>query len=184
MAGYLTAPLARIKAILAGTYPAAPGPTDRQIPPATFAAGSYRLPLENPAFPAVTFERRFDLFWVSGKYTPGASGSENQSQGPHLRELAADLLVSYAITLPPTLTPPAESLLFGALTAASTKAAEDEAVVEWALCWKDNWLATDIVSIARRADWTCKKADTLRLVLTVPLDVIVQVAGVTSPGLG
>jgi hypothetical protein len=177
----------RIAAILAGTYPASPGADDRRITPGAFVSGSFRLPLENPKFPAVTVERRFDLRWVSQEYAGDDPNAENQSQGPHLVAASLDLRISYAFTQAPALAPPGQLLAMGAFEAATRKAHNDWRSIEWALCWWRNWggvSPASIVAIRRRGPVTCAPADGIRVELFAPLVVDLSLSATTDPGLG
>lgn len=177
----------RIGAILAGSYPVSPGADDRRITPNTFAEGSFRLPLENPKFPVVTVERRFDLRWVSQEYGGDDPTAENQSQGPHLVAVSLDLRISYAFTQAPALTPPGELLAMGAFEAATRKAQNDWRSIEWALCWWRNWSGVtpaSIVAIRRRGPVTCAPVDGVRVELFAPLVLDLSISATSDPGLG
>lgn len=187
MANTLDEVFARVRDIITGAYPAAPSGDDRQVTPGTFAVGSFRLPLENPKFPAVSVERRFDLRWSEQEYASDSPEVENQSQGPHLVAEGLDLRISYAFTQAPALVPPGQLLAMGAFEASTRKAQNDWRVLEWALCWRGNWTGTSprIVAIRRRGKVTTSKIDDVRIELSAPLviDLSVPVSS-GSPGLG
>lgn len=173
----LDALAARIAAIVAGTYPAAP--SDPYIPAGTFAAGGVFLPAQNPRFPSTAIvERRFDLVWERLGFDP--QGSENSTQGPWNRE--ADLLirVQYKIVQAPALAPTSTELVLGALEAASRKALNDAALIQWALLRPTAF--TGIATGALLGDATPEKSDSQRMVGIARVRFLLPQSIVTAPG--
>lgn len=177
----LDAVQARLLALLAGTYTTG----GRYCPPSTFVAGEVFLPRQNPRFPSGTasaaLNRRFDLHWRSLAYEGPNPNAENELLSPVVRAADVDLLVQYAITLPPALAPTDTELALGAMTAASLRALDDAALIEWAVAWTPNWSGVAIECI-RRGPSTTAKRDSLCLTLTIPLRILLSQDTSTTPG--
>lgn len=171
----------RLLALLAGTYTTG----GRYCPASTFVAGEIFLPQQNPRFPSGTasaaLNRRFDLHWRALAYEGPNANAENELLSPVVRAADLDLLVQYAITLPPALTPPTTELALGAMAAASQRALNDAALIEWALAWTPNWSGV-AVECVRRAPSTTAKRDALCLTLTIPLRILVSQDTSSTPG--
>lgn len=171
----------RLLAILAGTYTAG----GRYCPAATFAAGEIFYPAQNPRYPSGTqsaaINRRFDLHWKALAYEGPTPDAENELQSPAIRAADLDLLVQYAVTLPPSLAPTDTELRLGAMSTASQRAIGDAALIEWALAWTANWTGVAIECV-RRGPSTTQKRDELCLELTVPLRFLVSQDTSVTPG--
>lgn len=171
----------RLLGLLAGTYTAG----GRYCPTSNFVAGEIFYPKSNPRFPAgsqsAAVSRRFDVHWRSLGYEGPNTNAENELASPVVLGVDLDLLVQYAITLPPALAPTDSALRFGAMAAASVRALNDARLIEWALAWSANWSGVAI-QCTRRAIATTTKRDELCLLLTIPLRILMLNDTTTSPG--
>lgn len=171
----------RLLALLAGTYTTG----GRYCPADTFVAGQIFYPQQNPRFPSGTasaaINRRFDLHWRALAYEGPNTNAENELLSPVVRAADVDLLVQYAITLPPALAPTTTELALGAMAAASLRALDDAALIEWALAWTANWSGVAIECV-RRGPSTTAKRDSLCLLLTIPLRILVSQDTSSTPG--
>lgn len=172
---------ARLLALLSGAYPLAPGPADRALPRETFTLGQVFLPAQNPQWPKVVVTRQYDLVYRELEYDAEDPTSENQHQGPHLRRLSVDVRVQYLLEVPRALAPRDRQLALGALTTATLRAMGDGALLEWVLVWPGSW-AEVAVGCTRSGKTTVGKVDELRVLLTVPLELLVAQDIVESPG--
>ena len=175
--------LTRLQSLLAGTYTTG----GRYVTGATFTAGQVYLPQENPEWPDVVVDRAYDLHWSPADLplafdvdTP--EGQENTFQGPHITRVGALLYVHYELTRPEAVAPRETELVLGALNAATRKATDDGAALRWMLHHTPNWLNVAVGCGVGRI--TTAKADTVRVVSTIPLTWLVSVSAVTSPGWG
>ena len=175
--------LTRLQGLLAGTYTAG----GRYVSGVTFTAGQVYLPQENPEWPDVVVDRQWDLHWSPEGLplrwdTADPQGQANPHQGPHVTQVGALLRVHYEITRPEAVAPRETELVMGALAAATRKATDDAAALRFLLIWPPNW--TDIAITCMVGPITTAKADTLRVVSTIPLTWLVSTSAVTAPGWG
>lgn len=173
----------RLAALLAGTYTTG----GRYVSGVTFTESPVYLPLENPEWPDVVVDRTWDLHWSPSDLplafdVDGDGGQENTFQGPHVTRVGALLRVQYELTRPEQLAPRITELLLGALETATRKATDDAAVLRWMLHHTPNWTGGDVAIGCMVGRITTAKADTLRVVSTIPLTWLVSVSAVTSPG--
>lgn len=165
----------RLLAIVGGTYPVG----SPYIPAGTFTLRAVHLPHANPSFPSTAvLNRDFDLLWQSGRYD--GTDTDNTTDGPLIRRVAATLRVQYKVTLPAALVPRDKELALGAETAARARAADDGELLAWALGQPAAWsgVCPGLVSIA----WAVEKVDAMRVLLSVPLVWLREQSAVTSPG--
>ena len=175
--------LTRLQGLLAGTYTTG----GRYVTGATFTASPVYLPQENPEWPDVVVDRTWDLHWSPPDLplafdVDTAEGQENTFQGPHITRVGALLHVQYELTRPEAVAPRETELVLGAISAATKKATDDGAALRWLLHHTPNWLNVAVACHVGRV--TTAKADTVRVVSTIPLTWLVSVSAVTSPGWG
>jgi hypothetical protein len=137
--GWLSAPLARIEAIIEGTYPTVPV-TGRSLTARTFRATKLHGTLDDPAgeFPAVHFHRGYALLPVESGNIEGQRALNARAGMGHRRALLT-LQVGYLFGRESALAGP------GAKTAkshASLLAHEDFDLIEQALVWPAHWGGT------------------------------------------
>lgn len=171
----------RLSAILTGAYPV----VSPYITASTFVAGEIYLPHQNPEWPGgaarAAVNRRFDLIFGALGFTP--EPSPNAAQGPWTRTVPFTVRVQYEITRPTPLAPRDRALVLGALSTASKRAADDQAVLEWALV-RPGALSgvTGAAGLTLRGS-EIVQADDVRLVLSVRAEVLLQQSATTTPGL-
>lgn len=178
---FLDAVHTRLAALLAGTYPVAPGPGDRAVPVGTFTVGRVFLPAQNPEWPRVAMTRQYDLVYHDVEYDADDPTAENQHQSPHVRRLFVDVRVQYTLERPAALAPRDRELVLGAVTTATLRAQNDGALLEWVLAYPESWQGVAI-GCTRAGRITAGKVDTLRVALTVPLLILVAQDITSSPG--
>lgn len=171
----------RLTSLIAGTYPETPGPGARVLPADTFALGKYFLPAQNPEWPKVAITRRYDLVYAPATFDGYSPLAVNTRDSAWYRELAVEVRVQYALERPQPLAPRDRELVMGAMTAASLKAANDAALLEWVLLWPANWQG-----VALGCRWgarpTVAKLDTMRLGLSLPLLLTLRQDATVTPG--
>lgn len=178
---FLDAVQTRLAALIAGTYPATPGPGDRAVPVGTFTVGRVFLPAQNPEWPKVALTRQYDLVFsppIFDRYSPTAV---NTRDATWYRELAVDVRIQYALERPQSLAPRDRELVLGALTTATLRAAGDSMLLERALLWRENWTGVALGARLRIAP-TAGKVDTLRVGLVFPLLLTLSQDATVSPG--
>ena len=178
---FLDAVQTRLAALIAGAYPASPGPGDRVIPAGTFTMGRVFLPAQNPEWPRIALTRQYDLVYREQEYDADDPTAENQHQGPHVRRVSVDVRVQYALERPTALAPRDRELVLGALTTATLHAQNDGTLLEWVLAYPASWAGVAI-GCTRSGRITAAKVDTLRVALTVPLLILVEQNITSSPG--
>lgn len=178
---YLDAVYTRLVALLAGSYPASPGPGDRVIPAGTFTMGKVWLPAQNPEWPRVAVTRQYDLVFSPPTFDRYSPTAVNTRDATWYRELAIDVRIQYALERPQSLAPRDRELVLGALTTATLRAAGDSMLLERALLWRENWTGVALGARLRVAP-VAPKVDTLRVVLTFPLLLTLSQDATTSPG--
>lgn len=174
--GLLDAFAERTVAILTSAYPVgAP-----YIPAGTFTVGEVFLPAQNPKFPTgAVVDRRFDFVWKSMGFD--INGSEVGVQGPWVRDPRLEIRVQYKIAQPPGLAPPKTELVLGALEAATRKALNDVALIQWAMT-RPGAYADLAIGVLFEEDATADKADALRAIGTTRVTVLKSQSVVSSPG--
>lgn len=171
----------RLAALIAGTYPAVPGPGDRVVPSGTFTMGKLWLPAQNPEFPRVAVTRQYDLVYSPPTFDRQNPLAVNTRDGTWYRELAIDVRIQYALERPQSLAPRDRELVLGALTTATRRAAGDAMLLERVLLWRENWTGVALGARLRAAP-TAPKVDTIRVMLTFPLLLTLSQDATVSPG--
>lgn len=91
--GWTKEPLARFRALVEGTYPAAPvAHVDRWIPRGTYHSVALHVALDDPEFPAAQFQGAYDILPESSGHV---SGDINPRAGQSFRVLRVSLSLGY-----------------------------------------------------------------------------------------
>lgn len=139
MATWLSAPLARVRAIVEGAYPVSPV-AGRSVTAGRFRRATYRGDVADPGWPGTGFHRHYLLTTESAGDVPGAAA--NWRTGRVLKRVVVELRVGYLVS------PDAAVDRAGVCAdedAATQLGLEDAHELEEALRWPDFWAGTDPV---------------------------------------
>lgn len=178
---FLDAVQKRLAALIAGTYPATPGPGDRAVPAGTFTVGRVFLPAQNPEWPKIALTRQYDLVFSPPTFDRASPLAVNTRDPVWYRELAVDVRIQYAIERPTALAPRDRELVLSALTTATLRASGDSMLLERVLLWRENWSGVALGARLRIAP-TAGEVDTLHVGLVFPLLLTLSQDATTSPG--
>lgn len=163
MATWLEEPLARVRAIVEGSYPsvAVPG---RSVTAGRFLRSEYRGNPADPQWPGTDFHRRYLVTVASVRNVPGAA--PNHRTGRVLKSVLVNVAMGYVVQ------PDGRHERDGSCPdeeAATQLGAEDAHELEEALSWPDFWAGTSpsIAQIRTAGDVTATVLVPRRRVLVV-----------------
>lgn len=165
----------RLAALLAGTYTTG----GRYVTGATFTEAKPISSAASPEWQDVVKDRMWSVAWPS----QGDEGDapQNTFQGPHILEIAAPLLVQYALDRAGSFEGPPSGPQgpLGLENAATRRAMGDAEQLRWILAHTPVWSG---VAIGCTVGKHTTQAAGLRVILTLPLLFLVSVSAVTAPG--
>lgn len=173
MATWLSAPLARVRAIVEGAYPSV-AVSGRSVTAGRFRRATYRGDIADPGWPGTGFHRHYLLATESVSDVAGAAA--NWRTGRVLKRVVLELRVGYLVSPDATIE---RAGVCPDEDAATQLAHEDAHELEEALRWPDFWAGTDpaIAQVRPAGDATATVViPRARVLLTTRWDVTVDFA--------